>query len=299
MSLCYHRIMKPSRSTFIDVRGLRYHLREWGEPGAQQIFLLHGWADGSATFQFLVDALAGAWHVVAPDWRGFGLSGRSGDTYWFPDYLGDLDRLLAHCSPDDPANLVGHSMGGNIACLYAGVRPGRVARLVALDALGLPDRPPEQAPQRYEKWLDELAAPPAFRSYPDVEAYARRMQRDNPRLDAVRAAFLAAQLTEPDGDGGVRLAADPAHRKVHPVLYRRAEAESCWRRVQAPTLSVAQADPAWRRAFGVSDADHAAAAACFRNFREVALEACGHNMHHDQPQRLARIIEDFLVSDCE
>jgi len=33
----------------------------------------------------------------------------------------------------------------------------------------------------------------------------------------------------------------------------------------------------------------------FRNRREIALDDCGHMMHHDQPQRLARVIEDFLT----
>jgi len=290
--------MKSSRSTFVDLRGARHHLREWGTPGAPQLFLLHGWGDGSATFQFLVDALQAEWHVIAPDWRGFGGSARGHDAYWFADYLGDLDALLGHCSPHQPANLVGHSMGGNVACLYAGVRPARVARLVALDAFGLSDRSPEEAPGRYEKWLNELAAPPGFRSYPDAAAFARRMLRDNPRLGAPRAAFLAEHLTEPDGQGGVRLAADAAHRNVHPVLYRRAEAEACWRRVSAPTLWVVQADSAWRRALGVSDAACDAARACFRDFREIALADSGHNMHHDQPGPLARIIEEFVLSDA-
>ncbi len=276
---------------------MRHHLREWGEPGAPQIFLLHGWGDVSASFQFLADALGDAWHIVAPDWRGFGQSARGADAYWFADYLADLDAILARCSPHQPAFLVGHSMGGNVACMYAGVRPARVAKLVSLDAFGLPDRPPEEAPGRYEKWLNELAAPPGFRSYPDATAFARRMLRDNPRLDAARAEFLAAHLTEPDGEGGVRLAADAAHRNVHPILYRRAEAEACWRRVRAPTLWVVQSDPAWRRALGITDAVYEAGKACFRDFREAVIAHSGHNMHHDQPERLARIIEEFLLSD--
>jgi pimeloyl-ACP methyl ester carboxylesterase len=258
--------------------------------------MLHGWADASATFQFLVDALGAEWNVIAPDWRGFGLSARTGDTYWFADYLGDLDALLAHFSTDQPAFILGHSMGGNVACLYAGIRPARVRKLLSMDAFGLPDRPPEQAPGRYEKWLNQLGAPQGFRSYPNLDAFANRLMRDNPRLDRTRATFLAAHLTEPDGIGGVRLAADPAHRSVHPVLYRRAEAESCWRRVRAPVMSIVQADPAYRRALGVSDEADRAAKACFADFREIEIADSGHNLHHDRPGQLGRIIEEFLLS---
>ncbi|MDF7050974.1 hypothetical protein NMT50_25170, partial [Escherichia coli] len=60
---------QASRSTYLPVRGLRYHIREWGKPGAPILFLFHGWMDVSASFQFLVDALRERWHIVAPDWR--------------------------------------------------------------------------------------------------------------------------------------------------------------------------------------------------------------------------------------
>ena len=44
--------MKASNSVFHSINGLRYHLRTWGDPGKPQLFLLHGWMDVSASFQF-------------------------------------------------------------------------------------------------------------------------------------------------------------------------------------------------------------------------------------------------------
>ena len=89
--------MRISRSEFITLRGLRTHVRHWGNPGAPTIFMLHGWMDVAASFQFVVDCLKQDWHVIAPDWRGFGLTERvHSDSYWFADYLGDLDALLNH-----------------------------------------------------------------------------------------------------------------------------------------------------------------------------------------------------------
>jgi len=274
--------MKPSRSSFLDVRGLPYHLREWGDEGAPLLFMLHRWMDVSATFQFLVDALSSEWHVVAPDWRGFGKSGRGGDAYWFPDYLADLDLILAEISPDQPARLVGHSMGGNVACMYAGVRPARVSALVSL-------------PGRFEKWLGELREPVAFRAYASLDALAARLRKDNPRLEPAQARFLAEHLGESGDDGTVRYAADPAHRRVNPVLYRRAETLACWRRVAAPVLWVGPEEPLLRRKLGVSDADHLQARECFGDFRELAVGDAGHNLHHDQPGAVARAVEDFLL----
>lgn len=289
--------MKSSRSRFIDIRGLRYHLREWGREGAPRVFMLHGWMDVSASFQFVVDALAADWHVIAPDWRGFGQSEWRGDAYWFPDYLADLDAILDRCSAAEPAQLVGHSMGGNVALMYAGVRPGRVRRVVALDAFGLADRKPDEAPGRYEKWLQEMRAPTFFRPYADFDALAARLQRDNSRLTAERAQWLARHLGEDDDKGGVRLAGDPSHRRVNPVLYRRAEAEACWRRVVAPVLWVEPDDQALRHRSGVNDDYYLSAISSFRALRREVVAEAGHNLHHDQPQALAGIIEPFLMSE--
>src|SRR5690606_37160511 len=88
-------VKRVSESLFFDIRGLRYHVRRWGRPDAPALLMLHGWMDASASFQFLVDALEGDWQVYAPDWRGFGETAWSdAPSYWFPDYLADLDRLL-------------------------------------------------------------------------------------------------------------------------------------------------------------------------------------------------------------
>lgn len=288
--------MKTSRSRFLDVRGLRYHLREWGEEGRPVLVLLHGWMDVSASFQFVVDALEQDWHVIAPDWRGFGLSEWCGDAYWFPDYFADLDSILDQLLPTAAVTLIGHSMGGNVALMYAGIRPARVGRVVLLDAFGLADRSPEEAPGRYEKWLHDLRVPAQFRPYADYEALAARLRRDNPRLDAVRAAWLARHLGEDDGHGAVRLAGDSAHRRINPVLYRRAEAEACWRRVAVPVLWVEPEDQSLRQRIGVDDETYAAAQACLRNVRVERVADSGHNVHHDQPQRVAGIIEAFLQS---
>ncbi len=289
-------LMKNSRSRFIDLRGLRYHIREWGEPGAPKLFMLHGWMDVSASFQFMVDALAADWHVIAPDWRGFGATQWSGaDTYWFPDYCADLDALLRHFLPEGQARLVGHSMGGNAAMMYAGIRPARIERVVALDAFGLAPRLPEEAPERYAKWLDELAVPAVFQTYADYGVLAERLRRANPRLSPERAAWLARHHGE-DCAEGVRLLGDPAHRGINPVLYRRAEAEACWRQVSAPVLWVEPVEQGLRRRLGVSDELHAATKACFRDFSLQTIADTGHNLHLDQPEAVARIVERFLLS---
>ena len=118
------------RSQMLPVRNMHYHLRSWEpepasgiDPELPVLVLAHGWMDVAASYQFVVDAFSDAFvqgrRIVAHDWRGFGLSrgAEPCDSYYFTDYLADLDMLLEQISPDQPIDLVGHSMGGNISCM--------------------------------------------------------------------------------------------------------------------------------------------------------------------------------------
>lgn len=292
--------MKPSNSEFVQLRGVRTHVRRWGPTDAPQLFLLHGWMDVSASFQFLVDALDRDWQIIAPDWRGFGMTQWNHHSYWFPDYIADLDALLAHYSPAAPARLVGHSLGGNAACLYAGIRPERVAAVATLEGFGLHVSDPAEAPVRYASWLEQLRAPsgPAYNRYAGRVELAARLRSVNPRLNADQAAFLAEHLGEERGDdpGKIVVAADPYHKLPSPILYRLDDAKACWRSVTAPVLWVAARDSFIMKSFaGVAGAtDYQERIACFRDIRTAMIDDAGHNMHHDQPRQVARLVEDFL-----
>ena len=293
--------MTPSRSRFINVRGLRYHLREWGDAGAgaaHTLVMLHGWMDVSASFQFVVDKLDSDWRVVAPDWRGFGLSDRApGDCYWYPDYLADLEFVLDDVVGGEPAWLVGHSMGGNVALMYAGARLGRVRAVVNLEGFGLRPTHAEQAPGRYAQWIDQLKQGGALRDYASREEVAARLMKNNPRLSTARAAFLAQHWSEPDGGGRFRVAGDPAHRIINPTLYRIDEVLACWKNVECPVLWVRAEQTDVLRHVGV-DRDAAlreveTRMTALRNVESVVVENAGHMLHHDRPDEVARLIEDF------
>lgn len=291
--------VKNSRSEFIQLRGLRTHVRHWGEPDAPILFMLHGWMDVAASFQFVVDNFSRDWHVIAPDWRGFGLTERvHGDCYWFADYLGDLDALLHHYCPDQAVTLIGHSMGGNVAGIYAGVRPHRVAKLVNLEGFGLAATQPAMAPARYAKWLDELREPPTMRSYETIDGVVERLMKTNPRLAPERAQFLAAHWAAPNADGQWEILGDPAHKITGATLYRVDEVMACWEKISAPVLWVeAKESDLWRWMGGREKvrAELDRRRAAIPSVKTAVINEAGHMVHHDQPELLARLIEDFLI----
>ena len=258
-------------------------MHEWGNPQSPTFVYLHGWGDTASTFQFVVDSLAGEWHIVAPDWRGFGDSRGNVCSYWFPDYLADLDRLLDWLSPGQPLPLVGHSMGANIAGLYAGSFPERVSAFVNIEGFGMPDSEPAEAPARYRAWIEQSRSPASFSDYADFAALASRVRKRSPRMSASNARFVAECWGKREADGRVRLRADPLHKLPNPTLYRRAEAEACWRSIAAPVLLVCGSDSEF------AELSYPTASA-------VEIDLAGHMLHFEAPEALARAIETFLVT---
>ena len=278
----------------VTVRGLRHRLTWWGERSANPVVLLHGWMDVGETWQFLVDHLPGDWSCVAPDWRGFGETEWPADGYWFADYFADLEALLDTVCPGDPARLIAHSMGGNVATMYAGIRPRRVRWVVNVEGVGLKRSSPDAAPDRYAEWLDEQREPAQSRRYGSIESVINFILSRNPAMTRERAEFLARAWTRPDG-GGVTMGFDPRHRRVGAMLFRREEAEACWRRVEAPVLLfLGEKSEILPRISpdGGDDYFHS----LFRDLKIVHVPEVGHMMHLEAPERLAQEIAAFASS---
>jgi pimeloyl-ACP methyl ester carboxylesterase len=299
-----YSVQRASRSEFIAIRGLQYHAHVWGtpQPGIAPLVMVHGWMDVGASFQFVVDALHTGRHIIAPDWRGYGLTtGPATDNYWFPDYMADLDFLLDHYAGDQPVDLLGHSMGGNVVMVYAGVRPQRIRRLINLEGFGMPPTVSAQAPGRYAKWMDELKAfergDLAMRAYDDAAGVAKRLMKTNTRLSLDKAQWLAQHWAAPNAQGKWEILGDAAHKITNAQLYRVEEILACYARITAPVLAVEASDDSmsgWYKGSYTLDQYHERLQAV-PNVRVEKVQDAGHMMHHDQPEVLAALIEAFLA----
>lgn len=303
------------------------------------LVLMHGWMDVAASYQFMVDALSEAFFanrlIIAADWRGYGKtwqaersaeppqasstpSGGSEaratasvgahshtDNYWFPDYLADLDFLLDHYAPNQPVDLVGHSMGGNVVMMYAGSRPERIHRLVNLEGFGMPENRPSQAPTRYAKWMDELKSLQrgdlALKAYDTSAGVARRLMKTNPRLardeaGISKANWLATHWAAENAAGQWEILGDPAHKITNANLSNLAEALELYKCITAPVLAVEASDDSmstwWKGKYSL-DQYHERLKSV-PNCTIAVINDAGHMLHHDQPQVLAGMVETFV-----
>ncbi len=298
---------RHATSCQLAIRNHPYHLLQWGSSQDRPALVLcHGWMDVGASFQFVVDQFSDAFMqgrtIIAPDWRGFGQSRSSSapDHFPFVDYLGDLDALIDWISPDVPVDLLGHSMGGNAVMLYAAARPARVRHLVNLEGFGLPATQPEQAPQRTARWLDEIRdlrnGKIGTRPYASTAEVATRLQKNNSRLSADKAQWLANHWASAGADGLWRIAGDDAHKIISAQLFRADEMLASYTAIAAPTLMV-KAEPDTMAAFWqgkFTQTEFLQRLALVADLRLASLSEAGHMLHHDQPHALAALIEEFL-----
>jgi pimeloyl-ACP methyl ester carboxylesterase len=308
-----YQVRRAARSLFVPIRTHSYHVWVWGEPSASlpPLVMVHGWMDVGASYQFVVDALSDAFaqgrQIIAPDWRGYGLTtGPKTDNYWFADYLADLDFLLDHFAGDRPIDLVGHSMGGNVVMHYGAVRPQRIRRLVNIEGFGGPGGQADQAPGRYARWIDEIKAfergEMNLRPYDSADGVARRLTKTNPRLarDAAgrdKAQWLATQWARENAQGQWDILGDPAHKIIFANLTHADEILAHYRRLTMPVLAVeASDDPMaswWKGKF--TKAEYHERLQLLADCRIAVVEDAGHMLHHDQPLALARLLEQFLA----
>ncbi|WP_199174498.1 alpha/beta fold hydrolase [Limnohabitans sp. G3-2] len=302
-----YQVQRESQSSWVPLRGCRYHVRHWGspQPGATPLVLAHGWMDVAASWQFMVDAFSEAFvsqrHIIAMDWRGYGLTEAPvTDSYWFPDYLADLDALLDQLYPGQAIDLVGHSMGGNVVMMYAGSRPERIRRLVNLEGFGMAATSAAQAPSRMTQWLNEIKAQReevnALKPYADAAGVAARLMKTNRRLGQGQADWLAQHWARPGPDGQWRILGDSAHKVINPYLFRVEEALAMYQRISAPVLAVEASDDSlsqwWKGQYTLAEFHERLKSV--PRLEKATIADAGHMLHHDQPHALASLLEGFL-----
>jgi len=273
--------------------GLKIHYWEWGDPNEETVVFVHGVRDqGRSWDHFITSMTAQGYplkHAVAIDLRGHGDSEWpvTGRGYQHEDFLTDLAGLLRHLNKE-PLTIVGHSLGGSMALLYAGAFPEKVKRLVLLESLGPFARADEDVP-------DIIAERLAGRNYIEIpfpyssmEAAAKGLQKRFPLIPGAAAMHMVLYGTKKRGDTYL-WKYDPILRYRTTTALSEGQIEAFIRRVKCPILFVYGTESDFMQSV------RGPRAKLFKNARIVPLEGAGHHIPHEKPQELAEIVVPFLL----
>jgi len=272
----------PTSHIYFSQR-LRLHYVDWGNPDAPPLLLIHGGRDHCRNWDWVAEELRHDYHIIAPDLRGHGDSQwMIGGSYNQIDYVYDIAQLLRQTDLT-PVTIIGHSLGGAISLMYAGLYPENVRKLVAIEGLGpspamIRERIEQPVEQRLRTWVDDLRklSGRVPRRYASLEEAYERMQTENPHLSEGQARHLTIHGSNQNEDGTYSWKFDNYVRVFAPTGLDIAQQQHLWSRISCPTL-LFRGTESW-----ASDPEADGRARHFRNARVVNVEKAGHWVHHDQ-----------------
>jgi pimeloyl-ACP methyl ester carboxylesterase len=294
------------RSHRIEIAALDY-----GDPGsgAQPMLLVHGMRDLAWSLDSVAQFFRDRFRVVALDLRGHGDSDHVG-YYALPHFILDVRAAVRGLGLERPV-LVGHSFGGEVTAQYAGLFPEVLGALVLIEGLGPPPWEGEGSREAGTFWARTMVErldgiDPEGRQLADLDEAAERILAGHPRIDPLRARFLAEQGVRPHPKGGLRWKWDPFLVTTW-GSFNFGQMEQMWSRIRVPTLAVngARSGEFWRRDLGrakrggeieayLAQDELQRRLACFPDVECVQVPGAGHMVHFDEPDALNEAIDAFL-----
>lgn len=255
------------------------------------VIALHGWRDNAATFEALAPLLP-ALRLIAVDMPGHGLSSwRDPDgEYYIWSYVEEVltvaDALgLAHF------HLLGHSMGGAIGTLLAGLLPERIDKLALLDAVGPISTAPDAAPGQLLRALEQAKVSNRRHHYPSFEAaVAARAAKGL----GIPAATLLGKRGIARDDKGWYWTLDPRLSRANQLSLTEAHVEAFLRRITCPVLLVA-APAYWIERTAMDWFERRCT--YFKQLQRVDLPG-GHHQHLEgQVAEVASLLQNFFIAE--
>ncbi len=268
----------------IELRGLRFHYRDWEGPAAeaQDLVLLHGYTGHSRSWDAFAEAMSSGYRVLALDQRGHG------ETAWAPpdqygtfEMVADLEAFVAALGLGRFV-LLGLSMGGIVAIEYAGRRPSALERLVIVDIA------PEIATDGMRNITESVARSDVFDS---VDAAFARAREDNPIPPEAHQFHRVRHSLMRTDDGRWTYRYDRALRDPGNIR-PRPSVEDGWRSVAAinvPSLLIRGEDS--------NILDRAVADRMVRDIPDcqfVEVAGSGHSVPLDKPDGFLDAVRTFL-----
>jgi len=271
--------MSQTQDRFVTANGLSLHYLDWGNPNAPPMLLLHGLCGNAHYWDFFAPSMKDDYHILALDQRGHGDNSWA-QSYGPRDYVLDLEAFITALELDNIV-LIGHSMGGINAIIYAARHPDQVSRLVIVD-IG-----PEIAAAGIERMEKERASEPeAFSSEEEAIEYMKQLE---PRYSEAFIQHQARYALKHDDKGRLTFKCDKA-------LYSTELQSPQWlwgylKEVICPTLLLngMESDMLSRET-----AQRMADTLIFGSV--VDIERAGHSILGDNPDAFEVAVRNFLSS---
>lgn len=292
--------MRQPEEIRLETRAGTVALLNWpsNRENAPNVLCLHGWLDNAASFVPLAQHLERL-NLYALDFPGHGHSDHRapGVRYAFTEYLFDVDAVLDAMGWEN-VQLLGHSLGGGVACIYAAAAPERVDRMVIADGLGPISVDETKTVQQLRKSLEWLRRPRRpLRRFKSLDSVARARENGFLTISSEAARMIAerAARLESDENGEHYVwRTDPALTWSTPVMLSEGQVLNCLSQVESPLLSF-HAQP-WTADHGITWLGPRQAAIRNGTFRDVEGN---HHFHMDEAARIAPEIEAFFLETTD
>jgi pimeloyl-ACP methyl ester carboxylesterase len=283
--------MEPISHFFYSHR-LKLQFWDWGGEGPALV-LVHGGLDHARNWDWVARSFREHFHVYALDLRGHGNSAMAeGSAYTAPEHVLDLSALLDVIG-SFPVYLVGHSLGGILALLYAGVYPERVKKVISIEGLAFPPghRIYEAPQKRIRRWIEKVRETEQRepRSYPNLDAAVARMKEANPHLSDEVARHLTLHGTNWQSNGSLVWKFDNYARVFPPMGLDLEEFKTVIGEIACPVQLF------WGLESWAPDPEKDGRTETLRDYRMVHVANAGHWVHHDQLDLFLRESTAFLL----
>ncbi|MBE7410541.1 MAG: alpha/beta hydrolase [Leptospiraceae bacterium] len=260
---------------------------------SEKILLLHGFNDSKETFQFIEKFLSEKFDIVSFDFRGHGDSDWKMGVYNYSDTLLDLHLIIENYFLE-PFTVLGHSMGSSLAARYSGLFPEKVKKLVCIEGFsGIQSMHKER--EKIQTWMNKkngqkqrMSPNARLKEMDSIKEAVERLSLIYSKLEKSKVEKLVLSLIKKLENGKFVWKNDPNLKLSSPIPFPPELSRALWSNFSNPSLIV------FGKETHLKSSNIDEVIQNFKNPFYVEIEGAGHNVHHDKPEELIRVLKEFL-----